>query len=83
MSLSLLNQFSEIIVPTMETVRQSYFLQLYLAHETPQVFVGPTGTGKSAITNSFLIGLPKEKSVLSIYFAVCFMHVTFTRCLRL
>jgi len=56
-------QFSEIIIPTMETVRQSYFLQLYLTHETPQVFVGPTGTGKSAITNNCLIGLPKEKSV--------------------
>ena len=47
----------------METVRQSYFLQLYISHETPQLYVGPTGTGKSAITNSFLIQLPKERSV--------------------
>jgi len=62
----LLFQFSEIIIPTMDTVRQSYFLQLYISHETPQLYVGPTGTGKSAITNSFLIQLPKEKSVLSI-----------------
>ena len=66
MLLLLLFQFSEIIIPTMETVRQSYFLQLYLYHEMPQVFVGPTGTGKSAITNNFLIQLPKEKSVLSL-----------------
>jgi len=56
----------------METVRQSYFLQLYLSHETPQVFVGPTGTGKSAITNGFLIQLPKEKSVCSVILVVIY-----------
>ena len=59
-------QFSEIIVPTMETVRQSYFLHLYISHETPSLYVGPTGTGKTAITNGFLIQLPKEKSVLTV-----------------
>ncbi|XP_066239555.1 dynein axonemal heavy chain 3 [Saccopteryx leptura] len=51
---------SELIVPTMETARQSFFLKTYLEHEVPMLFVGPTGTGKSVITNSFLLQLPKN-----------------------
>lgn len=54
-------QVSELIVPTMETARQTFFLKTYVDHEIPMLFVGPTGTGKSAITNSFLIQLPKAK----------------------
>uniref|UniRef100_A0A8C9V6G4 Dynein axonemal heavy chain 7 n=1 Tax=Scleropages formosus TaxID=113540 RepID=A0A8C9V6G4_SCLFO len=52
---------SELIIPTMETARQMFFLRTYLAHEVPMLFVGPTGTGKSIITNSFLLKLPKEQ----------------------
>lgn len=44
----------------METARQSFFLKTYLDHEIPIMFVGPTGTGKSAITNNFLLHLPKN-----------------------
>uniref|UniRef100_A0A2K5HID3 Dynein axonemal heavy chain 3 n=1 Tax=Colobus angolensis palliatus TaxID=336983 RepID=A0A2K5HID3_COLAP len=51
---------SELIIPTMETARQSFFLKTYLDHEIPTLFVGPTGTGKSAITNNFLLHLPKN-----------------------
>ncbi|XP_016078231.1 PREDICTED: dynein heavy chain 3, axonemal [Miniopterus natalensis] len=51
---------SELIIPTMETARQSFFLKTYLDHEVPMLFVGPTGTGKSAITNNFLLRLPKN-----------------------
>uniref|UniRef100_A0A670KA86 Dynein axonemal heavy chain 3 n=1 Tax=Podarcis muralis TaxID=64176 RepID=A0A670KA86_PODMU len=54
-------QVSELIIPTMETARQSFFLKTYVEHEIPLLFVGTTGTGKSAITNSFLINLPKTK----------------------
>lgn len=53
-------QVSELIVPTMETARQSFFLKTYLDHQIPMLFVGPTGTGKSAITNNFLLHLPKN-----------------------
>ena len=52
---------SDLIIPTNETARQTFFLDTYLSHEVPMLFVGPTGTGKSAITNNYLIGLPKEK----------------------
>uniref|UniRef100_A0A8B9Z4J6 Dynein axonemal heavy chain 3 n=1 Tax=Bos mutus grunniens TaxID=30521 RepID=A0A8B9Z4J6_BOSMU len=53
-------QVSELIIPTMETARQSFFLKTYLDHEIPMLFVGPTGTGKSVITNNFLLRLPKN-----------------------
>uniref|UniRef100_A0A8C0MAC7 Dynein axonemal heavy chain 3 n=1 Tax=Canis lupus familiaris TaxID=9615 RepID=A0A8C0MAC7_CANLF len=53
-------QVSELIIPTMETARQSFFLKTYLDHEIPVLFVGPTGTGKSVITNNFLLRLPKN-----------------------
>ena len=51
---------SDLIIPTNETARQTYFLNLYISHKVPMMFVGPTGTGKSAITNNYLISLPKE-----------------------
>ncbi|KAL7979208.1 hypothetical protein Chor_015232, partial [Crotalus horridus] len=57
---------SELIIPTTETARQSFFLKTYVEHEIPLLFVGPTGTGKSAITNSFLIQLPKAKYVPNV-----------------
>uniref|UniRef100_A0A8C6RT96 Dynein axonemal heavy chain 3 n=1 Tax=Nannospalax galili TaxID=1026970 RepID=A0A8C6RT96_NANGA len=51
---------SELIIPTTETARQTFFLKTYLDHEIPMLFVGPTGTGKSAISNNFLLQLPKN-----------------------
>ncbi|NWJ00116.1 DYH3 protein, partial [Crypturellus undulatus] len=56
---------SDLIIPTMETARQMFFLKTYVDHDVPLLFVGPTGTGKSAITNNFLLQLPKEKYVPS------------------
>ncbi|KAK3579501.1 hypothetical protein CHS0354_028323 [Potamilus streckersoni] len=51
---------SDLTIQTNETARQRFFLQTFLSHEKPVLFVGPTGTGKSAITNSYLLSLPKE-----------------------
>uniref|UniRef100_A0A8C0VQX6 Dynein axonemal heavy chain 3 n=1 Tax=Cyanistes caeruleus TaxID=156563 RepID=A0A8C0VQX6_CYACU len=56
---------SELIIPTMETARQMFFLKTYVEHNVPLLFVGPTGTGKTAITNNFLLKLPKEKYIPS------------------
>jgi len=50
-----------IIIETQETFRQKYFLHTFLRNQKPVLFVGPTGTGKSAIINDELISLPKEK----------------------
>ncbi|XP_052628381.1 dynein axonemal heavy chain 3 [Harpia harpyja] len=56
---------SELIIPTMETARQMFFLKTYVEHDVPLLFVGPTGTGKSAITKNFLLQLPKQKYIPS------------------
>uniref|UniRef100_A0A8C3PS23 Dynein axonemal heavy chain 3 n=1 Tax=Calidris pygmaea TaxID=425635 RepID=A0A8C3PS23_9CHAR len=55
----------QLIIPTMETARQMFFLKTYVEHNVPLLFVGPTGTGKSAITNNFLLQLPKQKYIPS------------------
>lgn len=54
---------SELIIPTVDTVRQQFFLDTYITHGKPLLFVGPTGTGKSAITNNYLVQLPKDSYV--------------------
>ncbi|XP_059095302.1 dynein axonemal heavy chain 3-like [Tigriopus californicus] len=55
-----------LIVPTAETVKQSFFLELALAQEMPLAILGHTGTGKSFITNSFIRRLPKEKFITNV-----------------
>jgi dynein heavy chain len=52
-----------LIIPTVDTVRQDIFFETHLRHKRPVLFVGPTGTGKSAIINAALSELPKEKYV--------------------
>ena len=47
---------SEMIIPNANTIQQNYFLNtLCLHHSLPLLFVGPTGTGKSAVTNTWLL----------------------------
>lgn len=56
----ILLQVSDLTIPTAETARQQFFLNLYMTHSIPLLVIGPTGTGKSAITGSYLLALPKE-----------------------
>lgn len=52
---------SELIVQTSEMSIQRYFLSLFLNKSIPLLFVGPTGTGKSAIILDYMMSLSKDK----------------------
>ncbi|NXU12627.1 DYH1 protein, partial [Pardalotus punctatus] len=53
--------FCDIIVPTMNTVRTAYLLELLLTNYKPVLCIGPTGTGKTlTIMDKLLKNLPKK-----------------------
>eukprot|EP00062_Callorhinchus_milii_P022724 gi/632980863/ref/XP_007907272.1/ PREDICTED: dynein heavy chain 3, axonemal-like [Callorhinchus milii] len=57
-------RLSDIIVSTTQTAVQTYFLQKLLLRDKPLLFIGPTGTGKTVITNSFLRQLHPDKHAI-------------------
>ncbi|CAL7933869.1 unnamed protein product [Xylocopa violacea] len=56
----------ESIVPTTEVVIQYFFMRNLLHRAIPILFVGPTGTGKSAIVLNYLEFLPRDKYIENI-----------------
>ena len=56
-------KFSEILVPTVDTVRTTWLLELMVSIKRPVVLVGETGTSKSATTANFLRSLDKDSTV--------------------
>ena len=51
--------FSEIIVPTTDSVRNTYLLDLLLPCDKHILMVGATGTGKTININQYLVGAAK------------------------
>lgn len=56
----------ELIIQTNEMCMQRFFLMCLLPREIPILFVGPTGTGKSAIVLNYLVSLGKEKFIQNV-----------------
>lgn len=56
-------RFSEILVPTIDTVRTTFVLKLMNKVHQPIILVGETGTSKTAIIQDFLRSLDQEVSV--------------------
>ncbi|XP_017770457.1 PREDICTED: dynein heavy chain 3, axonemal-like [Nicrophorus vespilloides] len=57
---------NKLIIQTNESCCQQYFLKTALANNIPVLFIGPTGTGKSAIVVDYIYALPKEKFMANI-----------------
>lgn len=55
--------FSEILVPTIDTLRTTWFVKIMNNLNRPVVLVGDTGTSKTAIIQEFLRGLDGDKFV--------------------
>ena len=73
-------KFNEILVPTVDTVRNTWLLQLMVRVRRPVVLVGETGTSKTATTQNFLRGLDPEAYVCycttcSLYTADMYIHI--------
>ena len=56
-------KFNEILVPTVDTVRATWLLELMVGIKHPVVLVGETGTSKTATTANFLRTLNTETHV--------------------
>eukprot|EP00118_Oscarella_pearsei_P005341 m.24505 g.24505 ORF g.24505 m.24505 type:complete len:2538 (+) comp28630_c0_seq1:2-7615(+) len=63
-------KFHEILVPTVDTVRSTWLLNLMVKIRRPVVLVGETGTSKTATTQNFLRQVdPETTLVLNINFS--------------
>ena len=56
---------NQVLIPTVETARQSYFLEKLLNNNKQILIIGPSGTGKTKIINDYLFKLPKDKYILN------------------
>jgi dynein heavy chain len=62
--------FAEIVVPTMDSVRNTYFLDLLVKQNANHVLmVGQTGTGKTVNISQFLGKLPDKFTPLTLTFS--------------
>ncbi|XP_033627732.1 dynein heavy chain 10, axonemal-like [Asterias rubens] len=63
-------KFYEILVPTLDTVRNTWLLELMVHTKQPVLFVGDTGTSKTATIQDFLRNIDQETNlILNINFS--------------
>ncbi|CAH8588474.1 Dynein heavy chain 10, axonemal [Schistosoma haematobium] len=63
-------KFSEILVPTIETVRINWFIEKLVHIHRPLLLVGETGTSKTAICQRFLRDIDQDRNlILTINFS--------------
>ena len=55
-----------LIIPTAETAKHVYFLNLAMQHGMALAISGPSGTGKSFLTNAYVRRLSKEKFITNV-----------------
>jgi dynein heavy chain len=48
------SKVNEIIVTTMDTIRYGFMLNMFIVNDIRTLFVGPTGTGKTAYIQNVL-----------------------------
>eukprot|EP00201_Polytomella_parva_P020499 CAMPEP_0175042260 /NCGR_PEP_ID=MMETSP0052_2-20121109/2450_1 /TAXON_ID=51329 ORGANISM="Polytomella parva, Strain SAG 63-3" /NCGR_SAMPLE_ID=MMETSP0052_2 /ASSEMBLY_ACC=CAM_ASM_000194 /LENGTH=3805 /DNA_ID=CAMNT_0016305023 /DNA_START=33 /DNA_END=11446 /DNA_ORIENTATION=+ len=53
-------KFRSIIVPSVDTVRYTFLLDLAVKSKYPALLVGPTGTGKTILVQKHIFGLPLD-----------------------
>ena len=56
-------KFHEVLVPTVDTVRNTWLLELMVKIKRPVVFVGEMGMSKTAAIQNFLQGLDPDATV--------------------
>ena len=62
-------QFAQLIVPTIDTIRNSFFLQTMVTAKHRVLISGNTGTGKTVLCQSILEQLPDKCSALVVNFS--------------
>lgn len=63
-------KFSDIIVPTIDNIRNAHLIELLIKNDKTVLCVGPTGTGKTlTIANKLARSMPKEYSPEFIVFS--------------
>ena len=55
------------IVPTVDTTRVNYMLDLIIPNKHPILFVGPTGTGKSAYVQNYLMNKIDKEQYMAFF----------------